>query len=408
MDRFKVLIVDDDPHVQESLLDSLELLDIYEATGVSDARQALEMISDFRPEGILLDQRMPGMTGVEFLGELGKYYPGGKDLPVVYGITAEDDGKMLKAAEEGVPGLERYVPKPWPESLFSVDFKIDLKKRRQRLELESHLEKAAEREREIDYRLQEAHERLVKAQSEHATSMAGAMTVVSLIKHSINNIGTGIGGWLYTMGQSIDRLEAEQDSNGASSDLIEQLRSIRKKLSAQMSRVTQCTQLMNIVTGKTVEARKRASLAGIVDSILETLPKPVLNGLQVQKEYEFAGLIHCYPLALRCSLFEVINNRLESLKGHGSLRIGTRFDDGYAILELEDSGQAHSQEPLTEKLFFRETEVRNGLAVANTIITTYHGGHLEIHSPEGNGESEPAGEAGSRVEIRLPCGVMEE
>ena len=70
MNQYKILVVDDDTAVAHSLKDSLELLDIYSATIANTGVEALEKIKSKDFNAFLVDQRMPDMTGVEFICEL--------------------------------------------------------------------------------------------------------------------------------------------------------------------------------------------------------------------------------------------------------------------------------------------------------------------------------------------------
>ncbi|HET9248995.1 MAG TPA: response regulator transcription factor [Actinomycetota bacterium] len=61
----KVLIVDDDPTVRESLRDLLERRGISAVGAASDGNEAVSMASSLEPDVIVMDRMMPGMDGVE-------------------------------------------------------------------------------------------------------------------------------------------------------------------------------------------------------------------------------------------------------------------------------------------------------------------------------------------------------
>lgn len=65
----RVLVVDDQP-----LLRDVQVLLLreagYAATAVSGAREALERLTDLKPDLIVLDMTMPGMDGRQFLHQL--------------------------------------------------------------------------------------------------------------------------------------------------------------------------------------------------------------------------------------------------------------------------------------------------------------------------------------------------
>ena len=77
----RVLVVDDDPEtckMVEGLLSSTEL----EVLSVENGRVALEVLSEFDPDLVLLDLMMPVMDGMTFLDEI-RSRPDTFSLPVV-------------------------------------------------------------------------------------------------------------------------------------------------------------------------------------------------------------------------------------------------------------------------------------------------------------------------------------
>lgn len=127
MSKYSVLVLDDDKAVADSLKDSLDFFDEYVTTVTYNGHDALERVRHTPFDAYLVDQRMPEMTGVEFIVRLQELV----DDPIVYVITAEDDGIALAAAEkseeEGRLPIKRYVQKPWANTLFSVDLRQDLR-----------------------------------------------------------------------------------------------------------------------------------------------------------------------------------------------------------------------------------------------------------------------------------------
>ena len=64
-----ILVVDDDPYIQEALGDRLESLG-YRVSRASDGKQALELIDHQDPQMVFLDIEMPGMKGLDVLREI--------------------------------------------------------------------------------------------------------------------------------------------------------------------------------------------------------------------------------------------------------------------------------------------------------------------------------------------------
>jgi CheY-like chemotaxis protein len=68
----KVMIVDDDKEFLEELGETLALSG-YDMVAVGDPVSALEMASEARPQLILLDLKMPGMSGFQLADEIRRF-----------------------------------------------------------------------------------------------------------------------------------------------------------------------------------------------------------------------------------------------------------------------------------------------------------------------------------------------
>jgi two-component system response regulator MprA len=107
MQRMKILVVDDERAVRESLRRALEL-EGYEIELAADGREALYRLEgDAHPDVIILDVLMPGIDGLEVCRRM---RASGLSVPVLM-LTARD------AVENRVEGLDAgaddYVTKPF-------------------------------------------------------------------------------------------------------------------------------------------------------------------------------------------------------------------------------------------------------------------------------------------------------
>ncbi len=134
-----VLIVDDDELIAE--LASQVLIDAGHACGwVTSAEEAWSLLQRRRPDILLLDQDMPGMSGVTLLRKLRQsstFY----DLPVIM-FTAmkgeQDESQAIYA------GAQDYIRKPFEPRLLSGRVQRVLAKRQERhTDLKTHLAQSA-------------------------------------------------------------------------------------------------------------------------------------------------------------------------------------------------------------------------------------------------------------------------
>jgi two-component system response regulator MprA len=102
----RILVVDDDRAVRESLRRSLQF-NGYQVETAGDGQQALESVTSSRPDAMVLDVMMPRLDGLEVCRRLRST---GDDLPILV-LTARD------AVSDRVSGLDAgaddYLPKPF-------------------------------------------------------------------------------------------------------------------------------------------------------------------------------------------------------------------------------------------------------------------------------------------------------
>ena len=105
MEKFKVMIVDDELDFLETIVKRLKARNI-DVNGVESGYKALEALDGRNPDVIILDVKMPGMDGIETLREIKKKSP----LTEVIMLTGH------ASVESGIQGMQLgafdYVMKP--------------------------------------------------------------------------------------------------------------------------------------------------------------------------------------------------------------------------------------------------------------------------------------------------------
>lgn len=104
--RKRILVVDDEPDVVSTLIESLEALGYY-AKGSSNGNEALEMLGREQYDLVITDIRMPERNGIDLLNDIRVTHP---NLPVVIitGYTLAYPPEQAK--REGANG---YIAKPF-------------------------------------------------------------------------------------------------------------------------------------------------------------------------------------------------------------------------------------------------------------------------------------------------------
>ncbi len=107
MAKAKIMVVDDDPDVVEILRLVLENAD-YEVEAAHSAPEALEKVSEVKPDLILLDVMMPdGTEGFHFVWKLRNEMPPGiADIPIIV-LSAIHETTKLRFYPEQSDGTYR-------------------------------------------------------------------------------------------------------------------------------------------------------------------------------------------------------------------------------------------------------------------------------------------------------------
>jgi DNA-binding NtrC family response regulator len=105
MESLRVLIVDDEPELVQALVERLDLRGIT-AVGVNSGAEALERLQTDAFDVLLLDVKMPGMSGLEVIREV-------KVLLPELGVVLLSGHSALESAAEGIRlGAFDYLIKP--------------------------------------------------------------------------------------------------------------------------------------------------------------------------------------------------------------------------------------------------------------------------------------------------------
>lgn len=104
--RIRVLVVDDHFFVRMGLAGSLNAeADLRVIAEADNSQQAIKLFREHRPDVVLLDGRLPGLSGVETLTALRREFPGARVLMLSIDEGEEDVYRALQAGAAG------YLPK---------------------------------------------------------------------------------------------------------------------------------------------------------------------------------------------------------------------------------------------------------------------------------------------------------
>lgn len=105
MEKFKVLLVDDEEEFVKALSERLQMRDMGSDLAF-DGEQALKIVQEQEPDVMVLDLKMPGIDGMEVLRRVRKAYPNVQVI-ILTGHGTEKDEEEAKRL-----GAFAYLQKP--------------------------------------------------------------------------------------------------------------------------------------------------------------------------------------------------------------------------------------------------------------------------------------------------------
>jgi signal transduction histidine kinase len=146
-----------------------------------------------------------------------------------------------------------------------------------------------------------------------------------------------------------------------------------------------------------------ANLVEGMETVLTIYQGQTKVGVEVVRNYEDIPLLNCFPDELNQVWTNLIHNALQAMNHEGTLTIGIKEENGYAVVSVGDSGCGIPEE-IRGKIFdvFFTTKPAGvgsglGLDIVKKIIDKHHG-RIELQSEVG---------VGTTFTVMLPYQVVE-
>lgn len=121
MERLRVLAVDDEPALLRIIKDSLN--ETYEVSIAESAKDAFALMLDRKPDLILVDNVMPGISGIDFIKTV-RSADNTKAIPIIMLTALKESNDRMDAYKSGV---DDFISKPFnpDELLVRVNSRIE-------------------------------------------------------------------------------------------------------------------------------------------------------------------------------------------------------------------------------------------------------------------------------------------
>jgi signal transduction histidine kinase len=176
-----------------------------------------------------------------------------------------------------------------------------------------------------------------------------------------------------------------------------------------INRVAHIVRAMKAFGHPGTEEKSRADLNEAIKNTIVVANNEIKYTADVETDLGDLPLVHCHLGDINQVVLNLVVNAAHAIgaadRGRGTIRISTRLDDGYAVIEVADTGTGVPPE-IADKLFdpfFTTKEVGTGtgqgLALVRTLVADRHGGTIDFTSTVG---------AGTVFTVRLPVAGLDE
>ena len=198
MGQYTILCVDDEENILTALERTFLEEDNYEILTAKSGEDGLKILEGTQVDLIISDQRMPGMSGVEFLKKARELYP--DTIRIALSGYADFD-TITRAINEGE--IYRLLQKPWEEIELLSTVKDTLEKhelKRENKNLQDEIRKQNGELRELTVRLEEkVEERTLELMLRNQTLLLSQEIVDDI---SIPVLGVGSDGTIALVNKS--------------------------------------------------------------------------------------------------------------------------------------------------------------------------------------------------------------
>jgi len=347
--KYTILCVDDEQHNLDALHRTLRR--DYEILTALSGEEGLKILKTHPVSLIISDQRMPAMTGVEFLEKSIELRPDIIRI-ILTGFTDVED--LIGAINTG--RVYRYITKPWDPT----DLKVTVKRALESFELTQE-----------NRRLFEDIVRLEK--------LATVGQVAGGIAHEVRNQLSVLMG--------VQLIQQQFPDNVLINKVAEQMMLARNRILSILDEIK--------AFGKQKDSKLQKEQVAVsqlleqTEAIVSLDPDVKKMGLEI--EVYNSPMVLCDRNRILQVLINLVRNAAHAMNGEGIIYLYGDLQNGEAHIRIKDSGCGISEENL-EKIWqpFFTTKGEHGtglgLQISRRIIEA-HGGKLTCESEAGKGST---------------------
>jgi signal transduction histidine kinase len=374
--RHTLLVVDDEADVVKSVKDLLRLE--YRVLGATSATEGLDILSREPVSVVMTDQRMPGMTGVQFLAKVKEAYP---DIIRLLFTGYADVRAVIDAINQGQ--VWRYITKPWePDELALV-----IREACERYDL-------LKERKDLTASLQQKNSELSEANSELQRANDLKHAFIQVASHELRTPLTILQGML--------RLATHvPDAPPTIRTYLERIDRASKRLQYLVDQIV--AMLVANKFERTIHRQPTDVTPLLRDAAEDVRPFVELRHQQLEIAVpDNLGVFDLEAVGIRDAVNHLLLNAVKFTPDGGTVGLSADKDDqGNLLIRISDTGEG-MDEPTTQRLFqpfFTGFDVsrhcsgtyehgRRGLGLGLAIVKTLvqlHDGTIDVQSEVGKG-----------------------
>ncbi|MBW2033742.1 MAG: response regulator [Deltaproteobacteria bacterium] len=354
----KILVVEDDEDLVHMLEYNLTRKGYATMTAL-DGLDACYLIEEEKPDLILLDVMLPGLSGFEICEIIRNHYHEEiSDIPIIMLTALGSMENKLKGIETGA---DDYIPKPFTlkEVLLKVDRLVCKEKKKKQMNMKVENLEAREKQ-QTDFQ--------------------------SMLFHELRNQLLIIGGY----SSIAQRHELTPEKHRHYAGVIKESSSFLNSLAEEI------ILLSRVETGEYPLPREEVCLEEITQQTISVLLQQATKK-EIQIHFQRTGKIprmRLNPTAVKLCLSNLIENAVKYSPEKSGIRVSLMLQgEKEVIVEVKDSGPGIPEKDIGKifNKFYRGENVKNktkgtgiGLYIAKTLIEAM-GGIISVESKDGNG-----------------------
>ncbi len=350
-----VLVIDDEESMRDSCSQILAK-DGFQPETAENGAIGLEKVQSVKPDLVLIDLKMPGISGFEVLDKVKEYDPNIISIVITGYATVESAVEAMKK------GAYDFLPKPFTPDQLRIIIKRGLERRRLIQETES-----LRREKKL---MEE--------------------NFITMVSHQLRSPLSTIAQYFEViLGGMAGKIEPKQE---------EMLSKAKNRMESLMELINDWLDLAQMNKGQIVENLRPLSLKKVLEDIVEFI-KPSARKENISLEFiSYSGhdCVQGEEEKLKQVFSNLVTNAILYNKPNGSIKISVKEKEDFIAVDVEDSGIGIPEEhlPFIFDQFYRikKSEGKKtkgtglGLSIAKKIVEV-HGGTIEVTSELGKGST---------------------